>query len=304
MLTRRPVIVGSTGSIGSELIDQALASGSAPIGLARRGGPAQTAFDCLDGSLTKAVPGLGSADCVILAFGATRPDAVHADPDWARRLNVDATIRLLDEALDCGARAVFLSTELVFDGRTGGYDEDATPNPLTDYGRQKMAVETHLKNRGGDWVIVRTGASVARQVGRNCAVEKTYASLLKDGCVMGSGNLFSLTRIEDTARALLALCRRGDSGIYHFVAEPPVERVELARWIVADSRVADRMGFSIVPYTDIDFAEPRPLRSFMTGAWSRNHLDVTFVTPRDAVKAKVGLLDAIEEERNLRAAHA
>ena len=56
-----------------------------------------------------------------------------------------------------GARLVQVSTDFVFDCEEGPYREDARPNPVSYYGRSKLAGENHARAAGTDkWAIVRT----------------------------------------------------------------------------------------------------------------------------------------------------
>jgi dTDP-4-dehydrorhamnose reductase len=69
---------------------------------------------------------------------ARTPDC-QANPSAARRINVDATAHLAELAHDI--RFIFLSTDLVFDGRKGNCIETDEPNPLSIYGETKLAAE-------------------------------------------------------------------------------------------------------------------------------------------------------------------
>jgi len=66
------------------------------------------------------------------------PDC-QANPALARQLNVEVTALLAELAAD--VRMIFLSSDLVFDGRVGNYDETAPVNPLSVYAETKAAAE-------------------------------------------------------------------------------------------------------------------------------------------------------------------
>lgn len=61
----------------------------------------------------------------------------QADPDKARALNATGPAALAAAARRVGARTVFLSTDYVFDGEAGPYDEQAVPKPLNVYGKAR-----------------------------------------------------------------------------------------------------------------------------------------------------------------------
>jgi dTDP-4-dehydrorhamnose reductase len=63
----------------------------------------------------------------------------QANPAQARRVNVEVTERLAELAAEIPF--VFLSTDLVFDGRQGNYVETDAVNPVHVYGETKVAAE-------------------------------------------------------------------------------------------------------------------------------------------------------------------
>lgn len=88
--------------------------------------------------------------------------AAITDVDWceenvteAFKVNVRGTHNLLTcvGGMYPRPRIIFLSTDYVFDGRRGPYDEKAKPNPIGKYGMLKLASETILDERD---IIVRS----------------------------------------------------------------------------------------------------------------------------------------------------
>ncbi len=96
---------------------------------------------------------LADADAVTRAFCAARPHIVlHAaalarladcqrQPERAFRVNAAGTALLAEACARAGARLVFVSTDLVFDGQSAPYAETAPPAPLSVYARTKVAAE-------------------------------------------------------------------------------------------------------------------------------------------------------------------
>lgn len=101
------------------------------------------------------------------ALSAIQPDviahaAAHTDAafcEWnrsaAKALNLDATRTLAKLAEFFGARFIFISTDLVFDGKKGDYDETDPPNPISYYGETKAEAETIVKTLVPNHVILR-----------------------------------------------------------------------------------------------------------------------------------------------------
>src|SRR5206468_1060896 len=89
-----------------------------------------------------AVRGRFRSDCpalVIHCAALTRTPECQANPALARKLNVEVTARLAELAADIPF--IFFSTDMVFDGRTGNYDEYSPTNPLGVYAETKVEAE-------------------------------------------------------------------------------------------------------------------------------------------------------------------
>jgi dTDP-4-dehydrorhamnose reductase len=67
------------------------------------------------------------------------PDLCEQNPEQARRVNVDATRTLAEEASSRGAFLIYISTDYVFPGKEGEapYEADAETNPPNLYGQLK-----------------------------------------------------------------------------------------------------------------------------------------------------------------------
>jgi dTDP-4-dehydrorhamnose reductase len=88
-------------------------------------------------------------DCYLALHAAawTDVDGAEADPDGARRVNVEGTRNVV--AL--GAPVVYFSTDYVFDGsKSEPYVESDEPGPLSVYGRTKLAGEREVRE---GWIV-------------------------------------------------------------------------------------------------------------------------------------------------------
>lgn len=286
----RLVIVGASGLIGGALTRAAHAAGRTVLGTAlNHPKPGLIPFDMRSAPLAAAVPDLGAGDTVFLLAGYLSP-VCFANPAAARALNVDASWRLADAAATAGARLVFMSSDQVFDGETGGYIETATPRPITLFGGLKLEMERHVLALGS--IVARTGWNVAWERGRHCAVAQCYEAMLRPGARMAGDNIINLTDVDDTARGLLALsgATAPPHKVYHLVSEPGVARAELAAKIKAASRWGEVMHYDVVPFASLPYNEPRPTRAYLRSE-RLDSLGVAFQKPDDVIRRKVALLD-------------
>src|SRR5438876_2163063 len=98
--------------------------------------------DLTDAAATASAFRDAKPQAVIHAAALARVDECYRDPKRARRVNTDATGRLAELATEAGARFVYISTDLVFDGERAPYRESDPPQPLSVYGHTKADGET------------------------------------------------------------------------------------------------------------------------------------------------------------------
>jgi len=95
-------------------------------------------------------------DAIVHAGGMTKPTDCEKEPALAHRVNVEGTAHLVEAARGVGARFIFLSSDLVFDGSAERYDEDSPTHPLSVYGHTKVEGEELVRAGSNDFAIVRT----------------------------------------------------------------------------------------------------------------------------------------------------
>jgi dTDP-4-dehydrorhamnose reductase len=154
----RVLVTGAGGQLGTDVV--AALSGRVPTG-GRSGDPAtgrlglRTACDVIAadhdrldvsdrGAVWAAVDGL-RPHVVVHTAAWTAVDACEGDPDRAYAVNALGTRHVAEAARRAGAHVVYVSTDYVFDGTaTRPYVEWDQPNPMSVYGRSKLAGEQEL----------------------------------------------------------------------------------------------------------------------------------------------------------------
>lgn len=94
---------------------------------------------------------------IINAAAHTAVDQAESEPDLAFAINATAPGILAEEAKALGSALIHYSTDYVFDGsKATAYTEDDSPNPLSVYGKSKLAGERAIAAVGGQYLILRT----------------------------------------------------------------------------------------------------------------------------------------------------
>lgn len=213
---------------------------------------------------------------IVNAAAYTAVDRAESEPELALRINAQAPDVLAEEAKALGSLLVHYSTDYVFDGRkaTPYVEADAT-NPLSAYGRSKLAGEQAIAAAGCRALIFRTSWVFGAR-GNNFV--KTILRLVRDGRALRIvddqvGSPTPAAMISSVTGLVLAALRRGDAladgaHLYHLAAANPVSWCGFARAIVEDA--AHTPGFSGLPApesiaaigtADYPLPAPRPVNS-------------------------------------------
>lgn len=231
-------ITGAGGLIGHQIVRQAplILPDWQVIPLHR------ATLDLLDST---AVAHRFRADCpdaIIHAAGLTLSRDCTAQPELARRLNVDVTAHLAQ--LAHRIPLVFFSTDLVFDGSRGNYREEDTVNPLSVYGQTKAAAEQHVLANPRHCVI-RTSLNFGESPRGHRAFNEEMLDAWQAGRIL---TLFTdefrcPIAAEITAQAVLHLVRTGaldtksdaDSRprIFHLAGTQRMSRWELGQVLLS-----------------------------------------------------------------------
>jgi dTDP-4-dehydrorhamnose reductase len=260
------LVTGASGSLGW-VVASALAGETAVVSAyhSHASYPERTEGVRLDLEETAAIEAVldeFNPQTIFHLAAVTDPDQCERDPDTARRVNLDATRTLAEWAGAAGAKLVFASTDLVFEGTRGDYSEEDEPAPLSIYGQTKLSAEAAVLDRCPGAVVIRGSLfyGISGPHGR------TFLSGLLDLLSRGERvRLFTDQRrnpvlLEDLAGAMVEATRRDLTGLYHVAGGEVLTRYEFG------TMVCEIFGFSrqlLVPIkmADFEYLARRPLDS-------------------------------------------
>lgn len=258
------LITGSNGLLGQKIIYALLGKNNIRV-IATSKGPNRTfakdgyiyeEMDITDVNRIEELFAKYKPDCIINTAAMTNVDQCEKEKEECKKMNVDAVEYFMNACKKFNTHMVHLSTDFVFDGESGPYKEDDTPNPLSYYAWSKLESERVLESSTTGWAIIRTIIiyGVVDDCQRSNVVLWTKDSLeQKKQINVISDQYRSPTLAEDLAEACVQAAIKKVTGIYHVSGSEIMSILETVS-IVADFFELDKSY--IKPITSISLNQP------------------------------------------------
>ncbi len=158
------LVTGSNGLLGQKITEKILREGGVNLIATAKGenrypvkeGYTYVEMDILNAAEVKTVVSKYKPDAIIHTAAMTNVDTCEEQKELAFALNVESVITLVKVCEEYDVQLIHLSTDFIFDGADGPYNEEAAPNPLSYYGETKLLAEEAVKRSTGKWAILRT----------------------------------------------------------------------------------------------------------------------------------------------------
>ena len=258
---RKILLTGVNGQVGWELARSLLTLGQV-IPASRAGGHGGLTLDLSQPDQIRSVIREVQPHVIVNAAAYTAVDKAESDVDLAMMVNGIAPGIIAEEAMRYGALVVHYSTDYVFDGmKNAPYVESDRTNPLSVYGRSKLAGELAIASVGVPHFVFRTSWVYGLR-GKNflltmlkLAREREALNIVSDQ--IGSPT-WSVTIAQATAQILVqsitqdldGFCQYIDSksGVYHLTSTGETSWYGFAKMIFELTEGSDtRLLKSVVP---------------------------------------------------------
>jgi len=265
-MAKQIVISGAGGQVGRFLAGEAARRGYQVSALTHR------EWDITDAKAAERF--VAENDLVVNCAAFTNVDGAEADPDGAYAINATGAENVAHACARVGAHLVHISTDYVFGGEPVGgeqrhpYEVGDTTNPLSVYGRTKLAGELAVLAALPDANIVRTSWVYTGGAGTDfVAVMRRLAATDRTVDVVDD-QIGSPTYAKDLVGALLEVGEGHMSEpILHAANDGAVSRFEQARAIFEEVG-ADPDRVRPVSTAQVPRPAPRPVYSALSMATS------------------------------------
>ncbi len=182
---------------------------------------------------------------VIHTAAMTNVDQCEIEQDKCWLLNVKA-VEHIAKACQCNhAFLIHLSTDFIFDGKDGPYDETASANPLSHYGKSKLEAEKIITQTNSlRWAIARTMLvyGVAKDMSRNNIVLWIKKNLEEGKPIQVINDQWRTpTLAEDLAMGCYQIAKKDATGVFNIsgneMLTPYQMAIEIADFFNLDKKL-------------------------------------------------------------------
>lgn len=240
---KKVLIFGGTGFVGGHIAQMAHDAGWDVVIAGSRAVP--SAGDIMRRSVdigqAMAVHGIMSEarpEIVINTAALADVDRAEREHDLAHQVNTEGARNVAHACRASGARCIYYSTDVVFDGTQHQYSEDDPPRPLNFYGLSKAEGERATLDACPNSAVIRVSLVLGFPVeGGNSFLARLRERLLAGQQVPApSDEIRTPIDVLTAAAATLELAEGDYRGILHIGATSAVDRYTLAQ------RLARAMG--------------------------------------------------------------
>ena len=265
------LVTGSNGLLGQKITEAVLARKQFNLVATAKGlnrfKPAEgyhyAEMDITDAAEVMSVITKFKPDAVIHTAALTNVDKCQAEQRLADQLNVEAVKILAAVCALHDIQLVHLSTDFIYDGAAGPYDELAAANPLSYYGGTKLAAEKVVEASACRWAILRTILvyGVISDLNRSNIVLWAKGALEKGNPIKVVNDQWRMpTLADDLADSCLLAVEKGATGFYNISGKDMMSVAELV-FRVAEFWGLDQSLITEVSSASLNESAKRPVKT-------------------------------------------
>ncbi|MBN2009229.1 NAD(P)-dependent oxidoreductase [candidate division KSB1 bacterium] len=201
-------------------------------------------------------------DYILNMAAFTNVDGAENQRELCWKVNVESVEHLAYFAHKIGAKLVHVSTDYVFDGKSGPYRETDVPAPLGYYGKSKLAGENALRKSDATFAILRTMVLFGTGIDIRLNFVTWLIQTLKEKkeVTIVDDQFGNPTLADDLTKAIRCVIERDKWDLFHIGGLEIIDRyhfaVEIARYFDLDPKLINR-----TTTTALNQQVPRPLKS-------------------------------------------
>ena len=260
MVTLKFLVTGSAGLIGNQLVND-LSKSHDVISCYNNSKPEfgiPMNMDLQNHEMISNILREAKPDVVIHLGAMTNVDLCEDKQLLASKINTKATQIISEECSKLNSFLVYVSTDYVFDGKSGKYKEDDVTNPIGFYGKSKLDGEYAVQKFSSNWCIARTSTPFGYHSSKKSFPVWLIENLQNNKSVnILTDQITSPTYVPNLSSMLMEISQKKIEGIIHVSGATKISRFDFASLIVEKLNL-DKNLLKPIKMDEINFKAQRP----------------------------------------------
>ncbi len=281
----RYIVLGSTGAIGSEIVNYCKKKNYDYIGLSKSAPPQKKNLKVnFIKKNIKNVLSIKESDTVFILYGITDQKILDKNKKLAYKTNYQSIVKNINSLKKTNPLIVFFSSSAVF-GKDNKkvYSEISKPCPESYYGKLKLKVEKYIVKNYKNYLIVRSGWISSKM--NNCIIKQTLNNLKKNKCFIIKNSYVNLSDTGDITKNLFKLIQYKKRGIFHLV-NSKISREKISQ--IIKKNIKENTNYKIIDKKKLKIKKNI---NFILKSIYNNKLNFIYKKPEIIIKNKINYIN-------------
>ena len=297
--TMKILVIGASGQVGYELMEQAKARDIEVHGTRfKQQNSLLYSLDIRNKEEVKKLITELNPTHVILSGALGNAELCETDPKLCHEINVEGTRNVAEASQEIKAHLTYISSDYIFDGKTGPYGEEDKPNPINEYGKAKVEAE-EIVRQNENHIIIRTTNIYSYGYDK----KNFIAGLIEK---TSNGQDFRVPKDQigtpilasELARANIELLEKRFNGTINIVGPDRVNRVEWCERIASVLKLNKEL-IKGVETSELNQKAKRPMNAGLKTE-KLNELGIKIKNLEDSAKEIQELMNQNTDEKSIR----
>ena len=170
---------------------------------------------------------------VIIFSAESDPDKCFKNPKKTKTINLLSTIKIINKCIKKKIIPIVFSSDFVFNGKKGNYNEKSKTNPVLVYGHQKKLLENYIVKKKLPVLIFRLAKVYGDKKNDNTLITN-YINQIKRTKILKVANdqYFSPVYVKDVVNIIDKAAQRNLLGLYNLAGNQRLSRFEILKKII------------------------------------------------------------------------
>jgi dTDP-4-dehydrorhamnose reductase len=222
-------------------------------------------------------------DLIINCVAITDLDFLEDNPEKGFEINSEGAKNLALASTKYNTKLIHISTDGLFDGETGMYKENDSPNPINIYAKTKLLAEKYVIQEAKNYLILRTNFIGCDPEGNNL-LNWIISKLSKKETIIGfSDILFTPIEVSYLSSLIYKLSSISKNLILNLSSDQKISKYDLAI-LISELFSFDKKLIKTGLSSDIYLKAKRPKDSSLSNKNAKEFLNEDFLSLNDSLK--------------------